>query len=244
MDRTPAVRSEYLVSGIRTPPVRRNSKLATLGRIFKPWKWRKKKTEKLKQTTSGECPSGEGWGHRARWALLPGGQTALRSLRAELPSCARHLPPLATWPGCPRLHHNLHQGSHRGPERGVAGGPGLSALHGVLLPGAQLCRGSRVPGLPPKDQKGARSLRPFIACQSQLCAIAPASSESTAGSAALRPRHVPDGHQKVQEAMTAGVGPEDAGGLWHVGTLLWGWPPHVALPPWGAGQQLRWEELT
>ncbi|TKC38316.1 hypothetical protein EI555_018073, partial [Monodon monoceros] len=52
MDQTPAVRSEYLLSGIRTPPVRRNSKLATLGRIFKPWKWRKKKNEKLKQTTS------------------------------------------------------------------------------------------------------------------------------------------------------------------------------------------------
>ncbi|KAI4538328.1 hypothetical protein MG293_011731 [Ovis ammon polii] len=52
MDQNPPVRSEYLVSGIRTPPVRRNSKLATLGRIFKPWKWRKKKNEKLKQTTS------------------------------------------------------------------------------------------------------------------------------------------------------------------------------------------------
>ncbi|OBS70088.1 hypothetical protein A6R68_01371, partial [Neotoma lepida] len=52
MDQTPPARSEPLVSGIRTPPVRRNSKLATLGRIFKPWKWRKKKTEKLKQTTS------------------------------------------------------------------------------------------------------------------------------------------------------------------------------------------------
>ncbi|XP_043840894.1 phosphatase and actin regulator 3 isoform X13 [Dromiciops gliroides] len=52
MDQSPAVRSEYLVSGIRTPPVRRNSKLATLGRIFKPWKWRKKKNEKLKQTSS------------------------------------------------------------------------------------------------------------------------------------------------------------------------------------------------
>ncbi|XP_060627998.2 phosphatase and actin regulator 3 isoform X5 [Anolis sagrei] len=51
MDPSPAVRSEYLVSGIRTPPVRRNSKLATLGRIFKPWKWRKKKNEKLKQTS-------------------------------------------------------------------------------------------------------------------------------------------------------------------------------------------------
>ncbi|XP_076972899.1 phosphatase and actin regulator 3 [Tamandua tetradactyla] len=52
MEQAPPVRSEYLVSGTRTPPARRNSKLATLGRIFKPWKWRKKKTEKLKQTTS------------------------------------------------------------------------------------------------------------------------------------------------------------------------------------------------
>ncbi|XP_048354102.1 phosphatase and actin regulator 3 isoform X2 [Sphaerodactylus townsendi] len=52
MDPPPAVRSEYLVSGIRTPPIRRNSKLATLGRIFKPWKWRKKKNEKLKQTSA------------------------------------------------------------------------------------------------------------------------------------------------------------------------------------------------
>uniref|UniRef100_A0A8D0C1G4 Phosphatase and actin regulator n=2 Tax=Salvator merianae TaxID=96440 RepID=A0A8D0C1G4_SALMN len=52
MDQSSAVRSEYLVSGIRTPPVRRNSKLATLGRIFKPWKWRKKKNEKLKQTSA------------------------------------------------------------------------------------------------------------------------------------------------------------------------------------------------
>ncbi|XP_063315697.1 phosphatase and actin regulator 3 isoform X2 [Pelobates fuscus] len=47
-----ALRSEYLVSGMRTPPARRNSKLATLGRIFKPWKWRKKKNEKLKQTSA------------------------------------------------------------------------------------------------------------------------------------------------------------------------------------------------
>lgn len=58
MDPAPPARSEYLVSGTRTPPVRRNSKLATLGRIFKPWKWRKKKNEKLKQTTSGEHRAG------------------------------------------------------------------------------------------------------------------------------------------------------------------------------------------
>ncbi|KFV03011.1 Phosphatase and actin regulator 3, partial [Pterocles gutturalis] len=52
MEHSPAMHSDYLVSGIRTPPVRRNSKLATLGRIFKPWKWRKKKNEKLKQTSA------------------------------------------------------------------------------------------------------------------------------------------------------------------------------------------------
>ncbi|XP_020559056.1 phosphatase and actin regulator 3 isoform X2 [Oryzias latipes] len=48
MDQQRALHSGCLVSGVRTPPVRRNSKLASLGRIFKPWKWRKKKNEKLK----------------------------------------------------------------------------------------------------------------------------------------------------------------------------------------------------
>ncbi|XP_057217693.1 phosphatase and actin regulator 3b isoform X2 [Triplophysa rosa] len=44
--------SGCLVSGVRTPPIRRNSKLASLGRIFKPWKWRKKKNEKLRQVST------------------------------------------------------------------------------------------------------------------------------------------------------------------------------------------------
>ncbi|XP_018430332.1 PREDICTED: phosphatase and actin regulator 3 isoform X2 [Nanorana parkeri] len=53
MAQSPALRTEYLVSGMRTPPARRNSKLATLGRIFKPWKWRKKKGDKLKHSPAG-----------------------------------------------------------------------------------------------------------------------------------------------------------------------------------------------
>ncbi|XP_019122868.1 phosphatase and actin regulator 3b isoform X1 [Larimichthys crocea] len=52
MDQQRVLHSGCLVSGVRTPPVRRNSKLASLGRIFKPWKWRKKKNEKLKPTAS------------------------------------------------------------------------------------------------------------------------------------------------------------------------------------------------
>uniref|UniRef100_A0A3B4FK47 Phosphatase and actin regulator n=2 Tax=Haplochromini TaxID=319058 RepID=A0A3B4FK47_9CICH len=48
------LRTGCLVTGVHTPPIRRNSKLATLGRIFKPWKWRKKKNEKLKQSSTGK----------------------------------------------------------------------------------------------------------------------------------------------------------------------------------------------
>ncbi|XP_031422797.1 phosphatase and actin regulator 3a [Clupea harengus] len=52
MDEERMLRSSCLVTGVHTPPIRRNSKLATLGRIFRPWKWRKKKTEKMKQSST------------------------------------------------------------------------------------------------------------------------------------------------------------------------------------------------
>ncbi|AWP03422.1 Phosphatase and actin regulator [Scophthalmus maximus] len=58
MDQQRALHSGCLVSGVRTPPVRRNSKLASLGRIFKPWKWRKKKNEKLKPTAKSDLACG------------------------------------------------------------------------------------------------------------------------------------------------------------------------------------------
>ncbi|XP_055725966.1 phosphatase and actin regulator 3-like isoform X2 [Salvelinus fontinalis] len=43
---------EGVVTGVRTPPVRRISKLDSLGQIFKPWKWRKKKNDKIKQNST------------------------------------------------------------------------------------------------------------------------------------------------------------------------------------------------
>ncbi|ELK25664.1 Phosphatase and actin regulator 1 [Myotis davidii] len=46
------MRSDSLVPGTHTPPIRRRSKFANLGRIFKPWKWRKKKSEKFKHTSA------------------------------------------------------------------------------------------------------------------------------------------------------------------------------------------------
>nr|XP_055041975.1 phosphatase and actin regulator 1 isoform X1 [Misgurnus anguillicaudatus] len=51
-ERLAAMRSDSLVPGTRTPPIRRRSKLASLGRLFKPWKWRKKKSDNFKQTSA------------------------------------------------------------------------------------------------------------------------------------------------------------------------------------------------
>ncbi|KAJ4440104.1 hypothetical protein ANN_08237 [Periplaneta americana] len=43
-----AIRTNSLGSGTRTPPLERKSKFSALGRLFKPWKWkRKKKSDKF-----------------------------------------------------------------------------------------------------------------------------------------------------------------------------------------------------
>lgn len=43
-------------TGDGTPPPKRKGKFSTLGKIFKPWKWRKKKSsEKFKETSEGLC---------------------------------------------------------------------------------------------------------------------------------------------------------------------------------------------
>ncbi|XP_008332526.1 phosphatase and actin regulator 1 isoform X2 [Cynoglossus semilaevis] len=52
VERLAAMRSESLLSGAHTPPIRNRSKFSTLGRLLKPWKWRKKKSEKFKQTSA------------------------------------------------------------------------------------------------------------------------------------------------------------------------------------------------
>lgn len=49
VEKLASMRSESLV-----PPVHCRSKFATLGRLFKPWKWRKNKSEKFKQRSTGK----------------------------------------------------------------------------------------------------------------------------------------------------------------------------------------------
>ncbi|XP_030231228.1 phosphatase and actin regulator 3b isoform X2 [Gadus morhua] len=71
MDQQRALHPGCMVTGVRTPPVRRSSKLASLGRIFKPWKWRKKKGEKLKPSTALEKRAAS---RQSREELARGGQ--------------------------------------------------------------------------------------------------------------------------------------------------------------------------
>lgn len=63
MEQPPAdgVGAEVLDSSGTTPPTRRKSKFPSLGKIFKPWKWRKKKSsDKFKETSEGNLV-GAGW---------------------------------------------------------------------------------------------------------------------------------------------------------------------------------------
>lgn len=46
---------DVLESGDATPPTKRKSKFSGFGKIFKPWKWRKKKSsDKFKETSEGK----------------------------------------------------------------------------------------------------------------------------------------------------------------------------------------------
>ncbi|XP_039546008.1 phosphatase and actin regulator 1 isoform X4 [Pimephales promelas] len=84
-DRLAAMRSDSLVPGTHTPPIRRRSKLASLGRLFKPWKWRKKKSDKFKQTSAEEVSGGVCVSELDRHTVIsPGPESADTSVTAAV----------------------------------------------------------------------------------------------------------------------------------------------------------------
>ncbi|XP_074846552.1 phosphatase and actin regulator 2 isoform X4 [Carettochelys insculpta] len=53
LDKASIANSDGPTPGSQTPPFKRRGKLSTIGKIFKPWKWRKKKTsDKFKETSA------------------------------------------------------------------------------------------------------------------------------------------------------------------------------------------------
>ncbi|TNN87730.1 Phosphatase and actin regulator 3 [Liparis tanakae] len=128
MDQQRVLRTGCLVTGVHTPPIRRNSKLATLGRIFKPWKWRKKKNEKLKQSSTVAAPpqdcerveenvltpeeEGREEGHPV--GDLPEGLQDVGEQMEERPE--EEIPPRTSPPQVPpKLLHQLSPGDDSGP---------------------------------------------------------------------------------------------------------------------------------
>lgn len=68
---------DVLESGDTTPPTKRKSKFSSFGKIFKPWKWRKKKSsDKFKETSEGKGGGRVG-------IPPPAGEAALSPLPAE-----------------------------------------------------------------------------------------------------------------------------------------------------------------
>ncbi|XP_057263002.1 phosphatase and actin regulator 2 isoform X5 [Pezoporus wallicus] len=53
LDKASVANSDGPAPGSQTPPFKRKGKLSTIGKIFKPWKWRKKKTsDKFRETSA------------------------------------------------------------------------------------------------------------------------------------------------------------------------------------------------
>lgn len=53
LDKASIANSDVPPAGSQTPPFKRKGKLSTIGKIFKPWKWRKKKTsDKFRETSA------------------------------------------------------------------------------------------------------------------------------------------------------------------------------------------------
>ncbi|XP_004841034.1 phosphatase and actin regulator 3 isoform X2 [Heterocephalus glaber] len=157
MDRMPPARSEYPVSGIRTPPVRRNSRLATLGRIFKPWKWRKKKNEKLKQTTSAlekKMASRQG-----REELIKQGLLEMMEQDAESKVCSPGggLRPTQSEPSTPQPEALTSEDAQPGSPSATAGA-NQASLDEPLSSDAHSDNAAKLPSVSSGDEADAGSL--------------------------------------------------------------------------------------
>ncbi|XP_029332174.1 phosphatase and actin regulator 4 isoform X2 [Mus caroli] len=78
----PGMGMDSVEAGDTTPPTKRKSKFSALGKIFKPWKWRKKKSsDKFKETSE----DGEDPGKLSHAALKNGHTTPIGSARSSSP---------------------------------------------------------------------------------------------------------------------------------------------------------------
>ncbi|XP_071372429.1 phosphatase and actin regulator 3a [Centroberyx affinis] len=171
MDQQRVLRTGCLVTGVHTPPIRRNSKLATLGRLFKPWKWRKKKNEKLKQSSTDVAlssgllchdPSSPSQGCCSDGTVLLGGFGGPLTPNLTVSSVEylgpeeEHPPPVASpLQDCERVEDNMLQPEEEGEEEAALAGDlpeGLQEAGEQLeeRPEEEIPPGTSPPQVPPK----------------------------------------------------------------------------------------------
>ncbi|KAM4842149.1 phosphatase and actin regulator 3 isoform 2-T3 [Thomomys bottae] len=168
MEHTLPVRSEHLVPGSRTPPVRRNSKLATLGRIFKPWKWRKKKNEKLKQTTS--ALEKKMAGRQGREELIKQGLMEMREQDAESKQCGPHGGSRPTQSEPSTTQQEAPSSEDAQPGSPVPSGTDPASPEEPLSPDAHLDDRAKMPSVPSEEEADPGSLLPTADQLSQALA--------------------------------------------------------------------------
>uniref|UniRef100_A0A3B3BC56 Phosphatase and actin regulator n=1 Tax=Oryzias melastigma TaxID=30732 RepID=A0A3B3BC56_ORYME len=139
VDQQRVLRTGCLVTGVHTPPIRRNSKLASLGRIFKPWKWRKKKNEKLKQSSTGtEFGFILGKGFQNQHLCSEGRSEEEAPPRTSPPQVPpKHLPQLSSGDGEAPESLSSMTLPLRGPLANTSGSPHLGSL--ILPPMPPSC---------------------------------------------------------------------------------------------------------
>ncbi|KAM3849929.1 phosphatase and actin regulator 3-like [Diretmus argenteus] len=172
MDQQMVLRTGCLVTGVHTPPIRRNSKLATLGRLFKPWKWRKKKNEKLKQSSTDVAlssallchdPNSPTQGCCSDGTVLLGGFGGPLTPNLTVSSVEylgpeeEHPPPAVPLQDCERVE-NMQQPEEEGEEEEAPPGGELLLPEGLQEAGEQMEErpeeeippGTSPPQVPPK----------------------------------------------------------------------------------------------
>ncbi|XP_069846193.1 phosphatase and actin regulator 3 isoform X1 [Dipodomys merriami] len=209
MEQTPPVRSEYLVPGSRTPPVRRNSKLATLGRIFKPWKWRKKKNEKLKQTTS--ALEKKMAGRQGREELIKQGLMEMMEQDAESKQCGSDGGSGPTQSEPSTAPQEVPTSEDAQPGSPQLSGTDQASPEEPLSPDAHLDDKAKMPSASSEEETEPGSLLPtadqlsqaLVGTDSQDCPLRPLErSSGPLPSPPLLPTPLPKGSCKLTKSVT------------------------------------------
>ncbi|XP_033210399.1 phosphatase and actin regulator 2 isoform X2 [Belonocnema kinseyi] len=137
-----AMRTNSLGSGARTPPIERKSKFSALGRLFKPWKWKRKKKSDKFEAASRSLERKISF-RAKREELVQKGILLPESPQSPIPengpvgeSGNTQKPPTPQQTSQQQLHQQLHQQLQQQQSGNVAGNNGGNTGQQSQQPGS------------------------------------------------------------------------------------------------------------